>query len=71
MKSDTCGAKLKGKGKCTVEVTVGKSCNLVFAAEFHRQPMQFIQQWCYIVCLSFNIILNQSQMEMLATESYE
>ena len=34
------------RGKRTIEVTVGKSCDLVFAAEFHRQPMEFIQQWC-------------------------
>ena len=25
----------------------------VFIAEFHRQPMEFIQQWCYMVSLSF------------------
>ena len=30
------------RGKCTVEVTVGRNCDLVFAAEFHRQPLQFI-----------------------------
>ena len=30
------------KGECTVEVTVRESCYLVFAAEFYRQPMQFI-----------------------------
>ena len=34
----------KVRGKCTVEVTSGKSSDLVFAAEFHRQPMEFIQQ---------------------------
>ena len=32
----------KVRGKCTVEVTVGRNCDLVFAAEFHRQPLQFI-----------------------------
>ena len=53
MKSDTRREKLKGRRKCTVEVTRGKSCDLVFAAEFHRQPMEFIQQWCYMVSLSF------------------
>ena len=47
VKSDTC------REKCTVKVTVSKSCDLVFAAEFHRQPMEFIQQWCYRVSLSF------------------
>ena len=46
VKSDTRREKLKGRRKCTVEVTRGKSCDLVFAAEFHRQPMEFIQQWC-------------------------
>ena len=45
MKSDTC------REKCTVKVTVSKSCDLVFAAEFHRQPMEFIQQWCHMVSL--------------------
>ena len=44
VKSDTCREKLKVRAKCTVEVTVGKSYDLVFAAEFHRQPMEFIQQ---------------------------
>ena len=43
----------KVRGKCTVEVTVGKSCDLVFAAEFHRQPMEFLQQWCSTVLFSF------------------
>ena len=32
-------------------MTVGKSYDLVFAAEFHRQPMEFIQQWCHMVSL--------------------
>ena len=44
----------KVRGKCTIEVTVGKSCNLVFAAEFHKQPMEFIQQWCYMISLSLS-----------------
>ena len=43
----------KVRGKCTVKKTVGKSCDIVFAAEFHRQPMEFIQQWCYRVSLLF------------------
>ena len=43
----------KVRGKCTVEVTVGKSCDLVFEAEFHGQPMELIQQRCYMVSLSF------------------
>ena len=34
------------RGKCTVEVTVGKRCDLVFAAEFH------MQQLCIMVSLS-------------------
>ena len=29
----------KVREKCTVEVTVGKSCDLVFAAAFYRQPV--------------------------------
>ena len=35
-----------------MEVTVGKSFSLVFGAEFHRQPVEFIQQcvtWCRFV----------------------
>ena len=36
------------KVECTIEVTVGKRCNLVFTTEFHKQPMEFIQQWCNI-----------------------
>ena len=36
-----------------VEVTVGKRCDLVFAAELHRQPVELIQLWCYRVSLSF------------------
>ena len=32
----------KVRGKCTIKVTVGKSCDLVFAVEFHWQPMEFI-----------------------------
>ena len=43
----------KVRGKCIIEVTVGKSCNLVFAAEFHRQPMEFIKRWCYMVAFVF------------------
>ena len=41
VKFDTCKERRrKVRGKWTVEVTVGKSCDLVFAAEFHRQPRQ-------------------------------
>ena len=36
-----------------MEVTVGKSSSLVFGAEFHRQPVEFIQKWCYMVSLLF------------------
>jgi len=32
----------KVRGECNVEVTVRKSCYVVLAAEFYRQPMQFI-----------------------------
>ena len=34
-------------------MTIGDSCNLVFAAEFHREPMEFILQLCHMVSLSF------------------
>ena len=57
VKSDTYREKLKGKWELTVEVTVDKRCDIVFVAEFHRQPMEFIQQWCYMVSLSF--LLNE------------
>ena len=50
MKSDTCRVKLKGKKEA---YCLGMSCDLVFAAEFHRQPIEVIQQWCYMVSLSF------------------
>ena len=43
----------KVRGKCTVEMTVGMSCDLVFAAEFHRQPTEFIQQWPVLYGLAF------------------
>ena len=33
----------KVRGKCPVKMMVGKSCDLVLTAEFHRQPMEFIQ----------------------------
>ena len=42
VKSDTYREKLTGKREVYRQVTVGKSCDLVFAAEFHRQPMEFI-----------------------------
>ena len=44
----------KVRGKSTIEVMVGKSCDLVFPTQFHRQPMEFIQQWCYMVSPSFS-----------------
>ena len=47
----------KVRGKCTVKVTVGKSCDLVFAAEFHRQPTEFIQQWPVLYGLAFVFFL--------------
>ena len=40
------------RAECTVEVTVGKSYDLVFAAEFHRQPTESTEQWCYMDSLS-------------------
>ena len=49
VRSNMCRDKLKGKREA---YCLGMSCDLVFAAEFHRQPIEVIQQWCYMVSLS-------------------
>ena len=40
MKSDTCRQKLKDKREVYRRSDVGKSCDLAFATEFHRQPVE-------------------------------
>ena len=70
LKSDTCRQKRKDKRE-VYHVKVGKSCDLVFIAEFYRQPMEFIQQWCYVVSFSFlqnelsHTVLNPLQLTYL------
>ena len=40
------------RGECAVEMTVCKICHLVLTAEFYRQPMQLVWQWCYVMSLT-------------------
>lgn len=46
------------KGVHAVKVTAHKCSDLLLAAEFYRQPVQFMQQWCQVISLRRSLYLD-------------
>ena len=57
--SDTYRQQPKGKREVYRRSDSRQELDLLFTEEFHRQPMKFTQQWCYMVSLSFLLLTAQ------------